>query len=314
MITKHDPQGFKTLFNPKNGFSVRGELPDGSDPIYASTPELVDCKITDKCDNGCTYCYMGSGPTGRHCDMEDYYRVLRQMELMGVFQVALGGGEPTLHPRFAEILQVTKYTGIVPNYSTNGNHLTQEIVEASRDLCGAVAVSWHDPPNIGAIERLIKAGVRTNIHYILSEQTVDDAIQLMRELGKILPGLNAIVFLRLKPVGRADGMNSKFNPRSLARFFAETQKERPYKVGFDACMIPMVEHYTNFDPTFFDYCDGGRFSCYVDVSGPKIEMKKCSFDKAPGYNLREKTMAEAWASMTADVKVEECALGLFGDG
>lgn len=314
MIVKQDPLGFKSIFNPDTGFAVRGELSDGTDPIYASSPELVDCKITNQCDNGCAYCYMGSNKDGKHCWMEDYFQLLDQMSDLCVFQIALGGGEPTMHPHFIPILRVTREVGIVPNYSTNGN-LTQEIVDASREFCGAVAVSWHSPPNIAATEWLIRDGVKTNVHFILSEQKVDEAIGLMRALDNgLLPGLNAIIFLRLKPVGRASKVNVQFNAESLGRFFAETEKEHKYKIGFDACMIPMVERHAEFNPIFYDLCDGGRFSCFVDASSPEIEMKKCSFDKAPGYSLRKMTMAEAWAEMIKEVKVEKCALGLFREG
>lgn len=39
----------------------------------------------------------------------------------------------------------------------------------------------------------------------------------------------------------------------------------------------------DFAPMFFDWCDGGRFSCYIDAV--KMEMKKCSFDSSLGYQL-----------------------------
>jgi len=310
MIVKNDPLGFKSAFNPQTGFAIRGELADGTDPVYASSPELVDCKITNQCDNGCAYCYMGSGLDGKHCWLEDYFQLLDQMSDLGVFQIALGGGEPAMHPHLIPILLVTREVGIVPNYSTNGNHLTQEIVDASREFCGAVAVSWHNPPNIAATEWLISGGVKTNIHFILSEQKVDDAIGLMRALNNgLLPGLNAIIFLRLKPVGRAKAMRVDLGGAELEKFFAETEKGHPYKIGFDACLIPLVERYADFNPVYFDHCDGGRFSCYIDAV--EMEMKKCSFDRSSGFDLREVPMEEAWAIMTANVKVEDCALGLF---
>ena len=309
MKIKYDPQGFKSVFNPQTGFAIRGELADGTDPIYASSPELVDCKITNWCDNGCAYCYMGSNENGKHCQTHDYFCLLEQMCFLGVFQIALGGGEPTMHPDFIPILRVTRHAGIVPNYSTNGNHLTQEIVDASREFCGAVAVSWHNPPNIAATEWLIRDGVKTNIHYILSEQKVDDAIGLMRALDNgLLPRLNAIIFLRLKPVGRASKVSVQFNAESLGRFFDETEKTHPYKIGFDACMIPFVVAQTEFNPIYFDYCDGGRFSCFVDAV--EMQASRCSFG-GHSYDLREGSMMDAWTAMTANVKVEECALGLF---
>ena len=47
---------------------------------------------------------------------------------------------------------------------------------------------------------LMKAGVKTNIHYILHNESIDEAIQRLKE--KTFPeGINAIVFLLHKPIG-----------------------------------------------------------------------------------------------------------------
>lgn len=309
---REDPQGFRSTFDTVTGFAVRGELADGTDPIYASTPELVDCKITEVCDNGCSYCYMDSSLDGHHCYLADYGMLLSQWAKMGVQQVALGGGEPTMHPLFESIVKLTRAAGIVPNYSTNGRHLPDSILDVSRDFCGAVAVSWHDPPNALAVTRLIDHGVKTNIHFILSGQTVDDALILMRRLADgFLGGLNALIFLRLKPVGRASGQDVNFTSPGLEVFFRDTECSHPYKIGFDACLIPLVMEHTSFDPMYFDYCDGGRFSCYIDAV--RMEMKKCSFDLQPGYPLATMSVQDAWDDMISQVSVKECELDLFGE-
>ncbi len=70
----------------------------------------------------------------------DYKNVIEQAAEMGVFQVALGGGNPNQHPDFVEILESTASKGIVPNYATNGRGLGNDILEATRKHCGAVAV------------------------------------------------------------------------------------------------------------------------------------------------------------------------------
>lgn len=58
-------------------------------------PELVDIKITDYCKFGCRYCYQGSTPAGNHADSTYLYRLLKVIEDSGVFEIAIGGGEPT---------------------------------------------------------------------------------------------------------------------------------------------------------------------------------------------------------------------------
>lgn len=46
----------------------------------------------------------------------------------------------------------------------------------------------------------IKAGVRTNIHYVLNKSTVHEAVERLKAHG-FPEGINAIVFLLHKPVG-----------------------------------------------------------------------------------------------------------------
>jgi len=311
MRRRIDTQGFVTVFDENTGMSIRGELADGTDPIYASTPELVDCKITNYCENGCSYCYMGSSRHGKHCDIVDYLDILVQLSKLGVFQIALGGGEPTCHPHFVNILRLTRKAGIVPNYSTNGRYLPDEILDASREFCGAVAVSWHDwIPAEKVMEKLCAAGVKTNIHFVLSEQKTHDAYALLHFLDESGVRPNAVIFLRFKPVGRGIGGSGEFSDGSLDLFWEQVQKPHPYKIGFDACMIPLVMKHTTFDPTFFDLCDGGRFSCFIDAV--EMQMKKCSFDAEDGYDLRQKAVKQVWDEMTTSVAVENCVLELFG--
>ena len=60
------------------------------------------------------------------------------------FQIAIGGaGESTIHPDWVEFVKCVKDMEIMPNYTTNGMHLSNEIIRATEDYCGGVAISWH---------------------------------------------------------------------------------------------------------------------------------------------------------------------------
>ena len=56
-------------------------------------------------------------------------------------QLALGITDIDANPDFWDIMQYTKDHGIVPNYTTNGIGVTEEVAQKTHDLCGAVAVS-----------------------------------------------------------------------------------------------------------------------------------------------------------------------------
>lgn len=60
--------------------------------------------ITEKCNMLCDHCCNNSGPNGEHMKMEMFKEALKFAEYYGSYDLALGGGEPTLHPQFWEIL------------------------------------------------------------------------------------------------------------------------------------------------------------------------------------------------------------------
>ena len=64
-------------------------------------------ELTSSCNLQCPMCYASSGPSGEHLTVEQCCRAIdRLVEVEGRPEVLqLSGGEPTVHPQFAEILQ-----------------------------------------------------------------------------------------------------------------------------------------------------------------------------------------------------------------
>lgn len=128
----------------KTGCTMRWGKQLQENPVFAPWPELADISISNYCTKGCEFCYKDSSEAGNFLSVSDYKTILDNLthDKWGrVFQVALGGGEPLEHPNFLEILKVTVEYGIIPNFTTNGSQLTQEIAVAIKPLIGAVAVS-----------------------------------------------------------------------------------------------------------------------------------------------------------------------------
>ncbi|MGR6438428.1 radical SAM protein [Proteus mirabilis] len=136
--------------------------------------------------------------------LNDYKLIINQAAEIGTFQVALGGGNPNQHPDFIEILEYTKLKGIVPNYTSNGRGLSDEIIEATKRCCGAVAISAYPPydETEQSLQKLLSAGVKVNLHFILDAYSIDTAISWLKEPPEFLIGINAVIFLNYKPSGR----------------------------------------------------------------------------------------------------------------
>ncbi|GAA5107573.1 hypothetical protein GCM10023211_08840 [Orbus sasakiae] len=252
----------------------------------------MDISITNWCDKGCAFCYKSSTTLGQHMAFSDYKNVIDQAASMGTFQVALGGGNPNQHPNFMEILEYTVGKGIVPNYTTNGRGLSEEILEATRKYCGAVAVSAYPPyvETADTIAQLVKKGIKVNIHFILDADSIGTAINWLSEPPEFLSGINAIIFLNYKPSGRKIFERKMLrNSSRLDEFFnLATSPQKKLKVGFDACCVSAVFARTNASTVMVDACDAGRFSVYVSED---LKVYPCSFQSGliEGDKLDDKT-------------------------
>lgn len=116
----------------------------------AKTPELVDVKITDFCGYGCHFCYQGSTKAGEHADLKDIEHIASQLSIMGVFEVALGGGEPCHHPEFVDILDAFSSRDVSVNFTSFGVDWVEKIPEG---YAGGVGISVHSARDVGKIKR-----------------------------------------------------------------------------------------------------------------------------------------------------------------
>ena len=171
-----------------NGKTLRMPI-DPRKPITELTfPEFYDVKITDACNGNCKYCYQESTQKGKHFEdiVKKTYQYFGSMtENQRPFQVAIGGGEPTLHPEFPELCRVFKSLGIDPNYTTNGMHLTNEVMDATVEYCNGVAVTCHAHlPWARGVHQLLNAGVFTNLHVLISDKRSVDAFRIIHDAFK----------------------------------------------------------------------------------------------------------------------------------
>lgn len=306
-------RNFISYFNEKTGEYIRsGIIEDGKDtgrdPFMASFPELLDIGIMGHCLHGKSGLCMAAGvecyQDGLHADnknmtLNDFRKIAEQCKNQ-TYQFALGGcGDPDQHEEFEEILKICKEYCIVPNFTTSGLGMTEDIAKICKQYCGAVAVSWYRSDyTIRAVEMLIKAGVKTNIHYVLHKESVREAICLLKT--KTFPkGINAVIFLLHKPVGlgtREKSINQK--NEDFIEFIKYVSEERlEYKIGFDSCTVPaLINHLGTIDVDSLDTCEGARWSAYVTSD---MKMLPCSFDNQEqrwAVDLRTHTIKQAWES------------------
>lgn len=146
---------YAVIYQQRSGNKVRLAPDDAPAYTKAVTPELVDLKITDYCAGGCAMCYQSSTTSGRHGDTETIFAYIDRLHDMGVFEIALGGGEPTDHPHFAEIMDRIDRRDMTANFTTMTDRWLDEHKRVW-GMCGGVGISVHSEKGL-ELARTIKA-------------------------------------------------------------------------------------------------------------------------------------------------------------
>lgn len=173
-------------------------------------------EVTGRCQLRCVHCYADSGPDGTHGPMTvaDWERVIDEGARLGVSMVQFIGGEPTLHPALAALVDHALALDLEVEVFTNLVHMSPRLWETFSRPGVRLATSWYsdDPAEHAAITRRntyahtrknIAEAVRRSIPLrvgiidMLEGQRIEEAIAELRGLGVTDIGSD-----RLRQVGR----------------------------------------------------------------------------------------------------------------
>lgn len=295
-VARKDPSGYWAMFNRENGNRIRVSFGNGGflePPTKAATPELVDVKITDWCNAGCAYCYQGSTTRGKHADKGAISSLAYALRELQVFEVALGGGEPTEHPDFVAILDSFRYSHIVPNFTTKSLSWLNDPSRASKILerCGSFAYSAETALDVERFADVWKAaGWKPNtnswppvkkavVQHVVGTVDEDGFRALLKACGKAgLP----VTLLGYKTTGRG----LMFQPFKFdwVAALADIVKTDHIRVGIDTVLAE--QGYDALKAAGVpDWCmtrQEGKFSAYIDAVEGK--MGPSSFCKKNQYS------------------------------
>jgi len=294
--------GYNYFFDKTNGLFLRWGWTQDDNPQWSPLgPEIADIEIsTGDCSSGCPWCYKSNAEReGQHMNLDTLVKILDTLPDT-LTQVALGITDADANPDFVTMLQACRLRGVIPNYTTSGHGMTQDIAKATADLCGAVAVSVY-PHNLTlafqTIQGFIDLGMKqVNIHLLYHARN-KNFVKAVLEEAELIDGLNAVVLLGLKPTGGAAG----WEPMGQADF-TDILDNANVSLGFDSCSahkflawaadkdMPEAE-------IFAEPCESSLFSIYINVEG---KAYPCSFveDKVEPVDLlvAEDFRRDVWES------------------
>lgn len=287
-VSRKDPGGYWTLFDRVAGDRVRIALDPAKmavDAQRAAAPELVDLKITDFCTYDCPTCYQGSTRQGKHAAEFDVYRVIDELASNRVFEVAIGGGEPTLHPKFDQIVRYARAKGVVPNFTTRDPRWFLRNMDIIKDI-GAVAVSCDSRTDAERVLRALDVLPLTERELIKGKTSIQHILGIDEEWGvqslfyycreENLP----LVLLGYKNSHRgATGKPKVPKKGTWGEWIAKEMKKKkdspvPHRLGVDTVLAGELEGKVD---AYRLTTREGQFSCYIDAVPEQPEMFASSF-------------------------------------
>jgi len=250
----------------------------------ASVPELVDLKITDRCIHGCAFCYQGSTRTGAHAPLARIRGLLETFAELGVFEVALGGGEPVDHPDFPDILRIGRDLGLTMNFTTYATEWSRDsrIVSALKSAPGCgIGVSVHGKRDLKKIGEISEA-LRNNRYWAdITAQTVVGAASPATLAALMQAAIDAnmpLLLLGYKATGRGADFTERRPDETTMRALLEkvraaVEANEPENENCGFCLgvdTAFLERYGSLldemeVPHVLRTSPEGKFSMYVDA-------------------------------------------------
>lgn len=287
-------------FNKKNGMFARwGETLD-DDPSYSFSPEILDIEIStsvhdintypkdrivydDGCRGVCPFCYKNNGkyPT-YNMTLNEFRNILDKMGKQ-LTQIAFGIMNIDTNPDFFDMARYARSVGVVPNFTMHSyDKIDDNTASEIAKLFGAVAISYYNKEGVlESARKLSEAGMtQVNIHYFLSQETYDGAIELINDFNKDerFRAINAIVFLSLKQKGGGENFHQVNSDDYTTLVKTATMNNVP--IGFDSCSAHKFLNSVKDSPNYKQFemmaepCEQSCFSSYINAKG---EYFGCSF-------------------------------------
>ena len=197
--------------NPDHLFNI--------DALLDQNPSFFVVRMGYTCNERCIHCFTeDKKPSANDRSLEDLKKTVDEAPLETTI-IVVTGGEPTVRPELAELLDYIRLRGCINNIQTNGVKLGDvEYFKAIAPYIDSVFVPVHSAnpiihdsitrlpgsweKTIAGIRNLVDAGIYVNTNTVINQLNYRDLTNIGKMLQEILPGM-AMTFTFPHPVGAA---------------------------------------------------------------------------------------------------------------
>lgn len=282
--------------------------------MNAPRPLSLLCELTYRCNLQCPYCYnpLDLAAYRDELDDETWRRVIREAADLGVLQVHVSGGEPTLRKETAlAVVRAAASRSTYSNLVTQGTFLDDELldrfVDAGLDhvqvsvqgpyaeLADRIAGTKVHEKKLEAIERIMKREIALTLNCVLhrgNHDTLPEVIALAERLGVRRLELANAQFYGWALANRAWLMPTREQVRNGARI-ADEARERLR--GRMEITYVLPDYYEEFPKP----CMYGWANAFMTVT-PNGTVLPCpaaaSITTLRFENVRDRSLADIWTN------------------
>ncbi len=275
------------------------------------SPHVLSIAVTYQCQCHCEHCSaekyrQKTNQDGGMMTFEQLVDTIDQGIELGATLVILSGGEPLLKPEIFDIIEKINKKKCIPIIFTNGELLTQEIIDklVKSGLYGLfVSIDssdpaehdrWRNRPGLfrkatDGIKRAVDAGLLVGISTVATKNRVRNGdLQKLMEVAKELNVMEVIVF-DITPAGRIENMRDdmlaqedKIKIQSLLSIYnnKDNYPNMLHESMFTYFALPSVQG-----------CPGGSVLVHIRGNG---DIAACDGMPIPFGNIKEESLANVW--------------------
>ncbi|MEZ0370727.1 MAG: radical SAM protein [Candidatus Sericytochromatia bacterium] len=254
-----------------------------------SAPEVLHISLTDACSQRCSGCFFSNREPGirpnRYLAFARFERIVAVAARYRVFQLALGGGEPLMHPQLEALVAHGTRAGLVVNLTSSGALLSRAKALALKaaglgqlqlSLNGATAAS-HGLTRPGFEAVLAAMGhcrdtsLRFGLNLLVTRQNLDE-LEAMLSLARA-QGAWSVNLLRPKPSPEEPDWLEQTLPDSagnhrLQQIIRRWQKKAPFLLQTDTSLTFLRQgRVEELAAAGLGGCSAGRRMLSIGVDG-----------------------------------------------
>ncbi len=220
---------------------------------------LASVEITEQCNNRCSYCDQ---PKSDHfMPAAEFVGLVDELAADGIRAVALGGGEPTLHPALTAMLEVLRERGLRAGLTTNASNPLLILQLANEGLLEGFGVS----AGKGEWLRLL-SHPRAIVNLLLLKNSLDELIR--QAVNAMRSGAKQLLLLGYK------GTRLEFRPSTAELSEAYTMLNM---VGRKLGVTIAVDDYTRRRLGLTTSCGEGFLRVRIDGTHEPCCFENCEF-------------------------------------